>query len=98
MITAANGLQLDDATLEVGAVSDVVPVFDRELTGEQSAQVTTQQVQDLTARGRDIVSLLRTKSGAGYASQPDEHAACDTGVAPIHLLIDFRQRPARTTR
>lgn len=76
VLSANQRLVLGDITLEVGAVSDSVSVVAESVrvatdSSEVSAQITTDQVQTLTARGRDIVSLMRTIPGIGYAADAD---------------------------
>ena len=38
---------------------------------EEAADVTTNQVANLTARGREVVSMLRTIAGATYQADQD---------------------------
>jgi TonB-dependent Receptor Plug Domain len=64
----------------VGAVSETVTVAARAArvetdSGESSAEVTTAQIANLTARGRDVVSMLRTIPGVSYAADPDSAGA-----------------------
>ena len=40
-------------------------------SAEQSADITTNQLGNLTARGRDVVSLLRTIPGVTYQADQD---------------------------
>ncbi|MCX6630792.1 MAG: carboxypeptidase-like regulatory domain-containing protein, partial [Candidatus Solibacter sp.] len=75
-VGANQRLALGDIQLAVGSVSDTVTVSAQGAqvatnSSEQSSTVTVSQVQNLTARGRDFVSLLRTIPGVGYAADSD---------------------------
>ncbi len=76
VLTANERLAAGDIALQLGAVTETVSV---EATAaqvqtdstEHSAVLTTQQLTNLTARGRDVVSLLRTIPGVQYQSDQD---------------------------
>jgi outer membrane receptor protein involved in Fe transport len=80
VVTANERISLGDVALQVGAVSETVTVAAKAAhvetdSGEASAEVTTDMIGNLTARGRDIVSLMRTIPGVSYASDPDSAGA-----------------------
>ena len=65
-----------DIQLQIGAVSDTVTVEAKAAmvqtdSAEHSAELTSTQLQTLTARGRDVVSLLRTIPGVQYQADND---------------------------
>ena len=77
LVVAANErIALGQITLTIGAVSETVSVSSEAAhvetdSSEQSADLTTDQVGNLTARGRDVVSLLRTIPGVSYQADQD---------------------------
>src|SRR5262249_37738540 len=76
VVSANQHVALGNIALEVGAVSETVTVTAQGAmvetsSAEQSAQVTTNQLENLTARGREVVSLLRTIPGVTYQADQD---------------------------
>jgi len=76
VLSANQHVALGDLALEVGAVTETVTVTAQSAmvetsNSEQSAQVTTNQLENLTARGREVVSLLRTIPGVTYQVDQD---------------------------
>ncbi len=75
-VVANERVALGDIQLQIGAVSDTISV---EATAaqvqtdstEHSAVLTSKQLESLTARGRDVVSLLRTIPGVQYQADQD---------------------------
>src|SRR5689334_1236411 len=76
VITANEHATAGDIELQIGAVSETVSV---EATGatvqtdssENSAVLTSTQLDTLTTRGREVVSLLRTIPGVQYQADQD---------------------------
>jgi hypothetical protein len=67
-ITASERLSIGDLQLEIGAVSESVTVAAQSTpvqtqSQERSAVLTTEQLQTLSSRGRDFLSLLRVLPG-----------------------------------
>jgi hypothetical protein len=76
VVTANERSTLGDIQLQIGAVSDTVSV-EATVAGvqvdssEHSDVLTGQQLDTLTARGRDVVSMLRTIPGVQYQADQD---------------------------
>jgi Carboxypeptidase regulatory-like domain/TonB-dependent Receptor Plug Domain len=75
-LTANERLDLGHISFELGAVTQTISVQAQGATvqtdsSENSAVLTNNQVSNLTARGRDVVSLLRTIPGVGYQADQD---------------------------
>ena len=75
-VSANEHVALSGLTLELGSASETVTVAAEAAhvateSSEESADVTTNQVANLTARGREIVSMLRTVAGATYQADAD---------------------------
>ncbi len=75
VVTANEHIALGDVTLQVGAVTETITVAEKSAhvetdTAESSAELTTDQISNLTARGRDVVSMLRTIPGVSYQADP----------------------------
>lgn len=75
-LTANERLDLGQIQLQLGAVSETVSVQAQGASvqtdsSENSAVLTNNQLTNLTARGRDVVSLLRTIPGVGYQADQD---------------------------
>jgi hypothetical protein len=76
VLSANEHLAAGDIQLQIGQVAETVTV---EATGvsvqtdssEHSAVLTNSQIQNLTARGRDVVSMLRTIPGVQYQADQD---------------------------
>src|SRR5262249_40689065 len=65
-----------DIQLQIGAVSETVTVEAKSAmvqtdSVEHSAALTSNQLETLTARGREVVSLLRTIPGVQYQADQD---------------------------
>ena len=77
IVVAANEhVSLGDIQLQVGAVTETVSVRADAAhvetdSAESSADISTEQVANLTARGREVVSLLRTIPGVAYQADQD---------------------------
>ncbi|HLK61984.1 MAG TPA: TonB-dependent receptor [Bryobacteraceae bacterium] len=76
VVSANEHIPLGQLALEVGSVSETVTVEAQAAhvetdTAEASAEVTQSQLGNLTARGRDYVSMLRTIPGVYYQADQD---------------------------
>jgi len=76
VVSANERIALGEIVLEVGAVTETITVAAEAAhvetdTAESSAEITASQVANLTARGRDVVSMLRTIPGVYYQADPD---------------------------
>lgn len=76
VLTANERLAVGDIALQLGAVSETVSVEAvaaqvQTDSSEHSAVLTSRQLETLTARGRDVVSLLRTIPGVQYQADQD---------------------------
>lgn len=89
VLNANERVSAGDVTLQLGQVSETVSVTDSAVqvqvdSSEHSAILTSNQIENLTARGRDVVSMLRTIPGVQY--QPDQDhvgASYGTGTPSI---------------
>jgi len=86
VVVAANERSsIGDIQLQIGAVSDTISV-EAKVQGvqtdssEHSDVITGQQIDTLTARGRDVVSMLRTIPGVQY--QADQDSVGEVTVPP----------------
>jgi hypothetical protein len=75
-LTANERLDLGHINIEIGAVTETVVVQAHGASvqtdsSENSAELSNNQVSNLTARGREVVSLLRTIPGVGYQADQD---------------------------
>ena len=74
VVVAANErVAAGDIQLQIGALSDTITIEAKSAqvqtdSSEHSAELTSSQLENLTARGRDVVSLLRTIPGVAYQS------------------------------
>ncbi len=62
--------------LQVGSINETITVAGQSAhvetdTAEESAEITADQIGNLTARGRDVVSMLRTIPGVAYQADQD---------------------------
>ncbi len=76
VVTANERIALGQIPLQVGSVSETITVAAQSAhvetdTAESSAQITSDQISNLTARGRDIVSMMRTIPGVSYQADQD---------------------------
>jgi hypothetical protein len=76
VVSANERVALGDIALQVGDVTETISVAAEAAhvqtdSSEHSAELTTKQLQTLTARGRDVVSMLRTIAGVQYQSDQD---------------------------
>src|SRR5205814_1155370 len=76
VISANERVAVGDIMLQVGDVTETISVSAEVAqvqtnSSEHSATLTTNQVQNLTARGRDVVSMLRTIPGVQYQADQD---------------------------
>ncbi len=75
-VSANERVAVGDVILQVGDVTETISVSAEAAhvqtdSSEHSAELTTTQLQNLTARGRDVVSMLRTIPGVQYQSDQD---------------------------
>jgi hypothetical protein len=75
-VSAADHLALGDIALQVGAVSETIQVQEQVAqvasdSSQVSAGINQDQLLNLTARGREVVSLLRIVPGVQYQADPD---------------------------
>ena len=76
LLTANDHLELGKLQLQIGSLSETVSVQAETAavqtdSSEQSAELSTKQLSNLTTRGREVVSLLRTIPGVQYQADPD---------------------------
>jgi hypothetical protein len=76
VLSANEHIMLGNIQLQIGSVSETISVVAEGAmvqteSSEHSAALTSNQLETLTARGRDVVSLLRTIPGVQYQSDPD---------------------------
>ncbi len=76
VVSANEHVSVGDAVLQVGAVSETITVAGQAAhvetdSAESSADITTTQLGNLTSRGREVVSLLRTIPGVSYQADQD---------------------------
>lgn len=77
LVVAANDrISLGDIALQIGEVSETVSVTAAAAqvqtdSSEKSAVLTSSQLTNLTARGREVVSMLRTIPGVQYQADQD---------------------------
>jgi len=76
VVSANEKVALSGLTLALGSSSETVTVAAEAAhveteSSEEAADVTTNQVANLTARGREVVSMLRTIAGATYQADQD---------------------------
>jgi len=75
-VAATDHVALGDIALQVGAVSDTIVVHEQATqvasdSSQVSAGINQDQLLNLTARGREVVSLLRIIPGVTYQADPD---------------------------
>uniref|UniRef100_Q02D60 TonB-dependent transporter Oar-like beta-barrel domain-containing protein n=1 Tax=Solibacter usitatus (strain Ellin6076) TaxID=234267 RepID=Q02D60_SOLUE len=75
-VSANEHVALGDITLQVGDVTETISVTGESAqvqtsSSEHSAELTTTQLQNLTAKGREVVSMLRTIPGVQYQADQD---------------------------
>ena len=89
VVSANEHVALSGLTLELGSSAETVTVAAEAAhveteSSEEAADVTTNQLANLTARGREVVSLLRTVAGATYqADQDSTGGSYGTGTPSI---------------
>lgn len=76
VVSANERVALGEVTLQIGEVTETVSVTATTAqvqtdSSEHSAALTTNQLENLTARGRDVVSMLRTIPGVQYQADQD---------------------------
>jgi hypothetical protein len=76
VVSANERVSTGDVVLQIGEVSETISVVGEVSqvqtdSSEHSAVLTTSQVTNLTARGRDVVSMLRTIPGVQYQADQD---------------------------
>ncbi|MBZ5625052.1 MAG: carboxypeptidase-like regulatory domain-containing protein [Acidobacteriia bacterium] len=76
VISANERVATGNIVLEIGEVTETISVVGEASqvqtdSSEHSAVITTSQVTNLTARGRDVVSMLRTIPGVQYQADQD---------------------------
>jgi len=77
VLTANSRVDLGNIQLQIGAVSETISVQAEAAaiqtdSSEKSAELSNIQLSNLTTRGREVVSLLRTIPGVAY--QPDQES------------------------
>lgn len=89
VVSANERVALGDLMMQLGEVSETVSVTGEAAhvqtdSSEHSARLTTNQLTNLTARGREVVSMLRTIPGVQYqADQDSTGGAYGTGTPNI---------------
>jgi len=89
VVSANEHVALGAVTLEVGSSTETVTVSAQSVHVEtessaEAADVTSDQIGNLTARGREVVSLLRTIPGVTYqADQDSPGGTYGTGTSSI---------------
>jgi hypothetical protein len=76
VVSANERLALGELVLQIGEVTETVSVVATAAqvqtdSSEHSAALSTNQIENLTARGRDVVSMLRTIPGVQYQADQD---------------------------
>src|SRR5882672_1461111 len=76
VVSANEHVAAGDIQLQIGAVTDTITVEAKSAmvqtdSAEHSAAITSVQLDTLTARGRDVVSMLRTIPGVQYQADND---------------------------
>ncbi|HXK04147.1 MAG TPA: carboxypeptidase-like regulatory domain-containing protein [Verrucomicrobiae bacterium] len=76
VVSANERVALGDVALQIGDVAETVSVTAEVAqvqtdSSEHSAALTTNQITNLTARGREVVSMLRTIPGVQYQADQD---------------------------
>jgi hypothetical protein len=76
VVSANEHVTLGAVTLQLGSSTETVTVSSQAAhveteSSEEAADVTTDQLGNLTARGREVVSLLRTVPGVTYQADQD---------------------------
>src|SRR5574340_471578 len=76
VLSANERLALGEIQLSIGAVTETISVVAegsmvQTASSEHSALLTPSQIENIQARGRDVVSLLRLIPGVQYANDPD---------------------------
>lgn len=101
-VLADDRVSVADIKLEVGTVRDTVMVEEHASqvatdNSQISGAITSNQLENLTARGRDVVSMLRTIPGVAYqADQDSAGGSFGTGTPSIagasananHIAVD----------
>ncbi len=88
VLSANEHLATGAIQLEVGGVAETVTVEAQGASvqtdsSEHSAALTNEQITDLTARGREIVSLLRTIPGVQYQADQDSPGGTYGTTSPM---------------
>ncbi len=76
MLTANGRIDLGNVQIQIGSVTETITVEAQAAaiqtdSSEKSAELSSTQLNNLTARGRDVVSLLRTIPGVQYQADQD---------------------------
>ncbi|MEP6716555.1 MAG: TonB-dependent receptor plug domain-containing protein, partial [Terriglobia bacterium] len=101
-VLADDRVSMGEVRLEIGTIRDTVQVEEHVAqvatdSSQVTGAITGTQLMNLTARGRDVVSLLRTIPGVSYQSDPDSAGgAYGTGTPSIvgtnsgtnHIAVD----------
>jgi Carboxypeptidase regulatory-like domain len=79
-VSATDHVALGDIQLQIGAVTDTIVVEEHATqvatdSSQVSAGINKDQLLNLTARGREVVSLLRIIPGVTYQADPDSAGA-----------------------
>jgi hypothetical protein len=76
VLTANGRVDLGNVQIQIGSVTETISVEAQAAaiqtdSSEKSAELSNTQLSNLTARGRDVVSLLRTIPGVQYQADQD---------------------------
>jgi Carboxypeptidase regulatory-like domain len=76
VVVANERVAIGDVILQIGDVTETISVVGQAAqvqtdSSEHSAVLTSNQITNLTARGREVVSMLRTIPGVQYQSDQD---------------------------
>jgi hypothetical protein len=76
VVSANENVAIADVVMQIGEVTDTISVAADSAqvqtdSSEHSAELSTRQVTALTARGREVVSMLRTIPGVQYQADQD---------------------------
>ncbi len=94
MVTATERLSWPPITLEVGGLTETVTVQAESLkvqtqSGERSAVITSEQIEDIGLRGRDFMGTLKTLPGVVDTSARDAPGWGSVGGMTINGQQNF---------
>ncbi len=97
VVSANERVSIGDIVLQIGEVTETVSVVAQAAqvqtdSSEHSAVLTSNQLISLTARGREVVSMLRTIPGVQYqADQDSTGGSYGTGTPPATIALSTVQ-------